>query len=66
MEISVRDFKAAGMEIGADWRSSAVQNGVMDGALGRPRSEYRHPKLKGWAETYDKAFAFGEKLARKR
>lgn len=63
--VSVEDLKLAAAAIGANWRSSAVSMGVLDGASGRRRlaEKYRPTSLKGWSEEYDAAFDYGEGMA---
>ena len=65
VEVSVADFKAAAEKIGADWRSSGVQMGVMDGAAGRKRANASNHDKK-WMAQYKLAFEFGEALVKAR
>ena len=62
--VSVADFKAAAEKSGADWRSSSVQMGVLDGATGERRIKEGFHGEK-WQTEYAAAFGFGEELAQK-
>ncbi len=58
MTTGMGEIKAAAAAISADWRSSAVMMGVMDGKRG-VRAAIGFPNIRGWNETYNHAFAWG-------
>ena len=64
--VAVSTFKEAAAALGADWKNSALQQGVMDGALGRAPVQAHAPTAKArreWGDLYARSYEWSRRLA---